>query len=286
MRNYIKFWSALLGLLLAVVSLTAPAVAYVYEVNTITVRPSVTLTYALIRPAVVPKGIVVLFVGSGGQVGLTTAFDDTKGTGNNANFLMRSRRYFLERGYAVVIPDVPSDHAQGLWGFRTSADHRKDIFAVMTHVRWARSVPGKFWLIGTSAGSTSAVNTAVGWRQYLSTPISQTVWWAPTLAGVIIPSPVTQSGYGVETVFEVPLDKIYIPTLVVANVNDACAATPAWAVNSILAALTSTPRWYRTHLSTYATNSNPCEAATPHGFLSIEAPVVASMVNWMEGKPF
>jgi hypothetical protein len=285
MRNYIKFWLALIGLFLGVANLTAPAAAYVYEVNTITVRPSVTLTYALIRPAVVPKGVVVLFVGGTGQVGLTTAFDDAKGLGNNANFLMRSRRYFLERGYAVVIPDVPSDQTLGLFGFRATANHRNDIFAVMTHVRWNRSVPGKFWLIGTSAGATSAVNTAINWRESTS-PFTQRLWWSPTLAGVIIPSPVSQPNYSTPTVFQVPLNQIYIPTLVVANVNDACPSTPAWAVTSILDALTSTARYYRTHVSSYATTTIVCDAATPHGFLSIEAPVVASMVNWMEGQPF
>jgi hypothetical protein len=275
-----------LFVLSAMGAFAGPACAYVNEVNTITVRPGVTLTYALVRPAVVPKGIVVLFVGNVGKVGLTTAFDDTKGLGNDKNFLMRSRRYFLERGYAVVIPDVPSDHPNGLVGFRTTADHRKDIFTVMTHVRWNRSVPGKFWLIGTSAGSTSAVNTAVGWRELLPSPFIQRLWWSPILGGVIIPSPVSQPTVSTATVFDVPLNQIYIPTLVVANVNDACPATPASAVNSILDALTSTARYYRTHVSSYATTDIVCEAATPHGFLSIEAPVVDSMVNWIEGKPF
>jgi pimeloyl-ACP methyl ester carboxylesterase len=259
----------------------APANAYDYEFRTLNnLRPGVSLNYALIKPDLPLKGVVVLLVGGTGQAKLTAEFDDTKGLGNDNNFLVRARKHFLARGYAVVIPDVPSDYAAGLGNYRLTSAHRADLIAVMTDAYSKAAVRAKYWVIGTSAGSLSAVNVAVNWRVRLGVFYSG----RPLLGGLIIPSAITNGAGGQATVYNFPLNRIYVPTLVVGNQEDKCVSTPATGAADLMSALTSTARWYNNIISTYATNSNPCEAATPHGYLTIEAETVKRIVDWMEQR--
>jgi hypothetical protein len=269
----------------AMLALTAaafiPAEADVYEFRTLNnLRPGVSLNYSLIKPDLPLKGVVVLLVGGDGRVSLTPEFDDTKGLKNDSNFLMRSRKYFLARGYAVVIPDVPSDFANSLGNYRLTSAHRKDIIAVMTDAYSAAAVRAKYWVIGTSSGSLSAVNVAVNWRERLGAFYSG----RPRLGGLVIPSAVTKGIGGQATVYNFPLNKIFVPTLAVGNQEDKCASTPATGAVELMSALTSTARWNNIIVSTYATNTNPCEAATPHGFLSIEAETVKRIIDWIEQR--
>ena len=89
------------------------------------------------RPA---QASIVLFAGGGGKVKISE-----EGVGKKGNFLIRSRDSFAERGFVVLIPDVPSDQGD-LRSFRIGEDHAKD---VKTMIAWLRKYnPGKpVWLI-------------------------------------------------------------------------------------------------------------------------------------------
>ena len=67
--------------------------------------------------------------------------------------------------------------------------------------------------------------------------------------------------------------------LFVHHVDDACIATPYAMAQRVAAG--------RVLISAHggdAPRSEPCEAFSAHGYLGVEAPVVAAIVQWMRGE--
>ncbi len=173
----------------------------------------------------------------------------------------------MERGFATIVMDAPSDQPNGMWEFRTGPKHRADIAAVIAHVRAKYRVP--VWLIGTSRGSISAANGA-------------------TLAeggadGAVLTSNVTREGIGeVGTLFDVDLSKIQIPVLLTHHVNDRCVLCPFSDTPKVIESLVNSSR---RELVAFAggvpEQSDPCKALSYHGYLGIERQVVAAIANWI-----
>jgi len=124
------------------------------------------------------------------------------------------------------------------------------------------------WLIGTSAGSTAAVNGAAH--------------LGPKVSGAVLTSSVTRSG-AVETIFDAEPGAIVVPVLVVSNEYDTCAVTPPGDGPTVLAALTRSPRKELVMVTSgqIARRGTPCEANSPHGYLGIETLVVQRISDWI-----
>jgi hypothetical protein len=234
------------------------------DTRTIPTRPGVTQAFLLVRPDGVPTVSVVLFAGGNGLLALGSGK-----LGLAGNFLVRNRARFASQGLLVAVIDAPSDHPGGLDGFRTSAAHAEDIRAVIAALKQEAPVP--VWLIGTSMGTVSAANGAA--RLTAGGP-----------DGVVLTSTVTRVGrQRIETVGDVQLDAIRVPTLVVHHKNDACRSTPYAETPALLRDLKQA---LRRELLAFdggdPPQSAPCEARAAHGYLGLDAEVVTAIANWIK----
>jgi len=237
------------------------------DLRTIPSRPGVTQSFLLVRPAARPAAAVVLFAGGNGALKLGTGRP-----GLGGNFLVRNRARFAEHGLLVAVVDAPSDRPDGLDGFRTTASHADDVRAVIAALREDAAVP--VWLVGTSMGTVSAANAAA--RLSAGGP-----------DGLVLTSTVTRQGRErPESIGDVRLKDIHVPTLVVHHRQDACRATPYADTVALMRELAGAPR---RELLTFeggaAPQSGPCEGRAAHGYFGLDAEVVTAIVKWITMGP-
>lgn len=275
-------------LLLATVGLArtqAPAGGRCGEVIRIQTRDSSATRIAFVPPpAMGTKGkptTLALLAGGSGHVELD---DNGCPRALKGNSLVRSIPLFNAAGFGTALIDAPSDfHSEdGLAGFRISAQHAEDLGKVIADLR-ART-QGAVWIVGTSRGSISAANAAAR----LSGPS------APD--GVILTSALMsgQSGarkaWVVQTVFDLPLEDIRIPLLMIGHAEDKCVRSPANAMGRIVART----RGMRQQVVTVVggpghaggSRLDACEGRTPHGFIGQEAEVAAGIARYVRGGQY
>ena len=219
----------------------------------------------------------MLLAGGNGYVNLDYAGCARALKGNS---LVRSIPLFHSAGFFTALVDAPSTHhgVDGLEGFRTDARHAEDLGKIIADIQ-ART-KAIVWLVGTSRGSISAVNAA----SRLSGPA------AP--AGVVLTSPVTvgQSGarkaWIAQSVFDLKLEAITVPLLIVGHSADNCIRSPAKLIGDITAR-TSSAREQVVTISggpgNAATESptDACEGRSPHGFVGQETEVVEGIARFV-----
>lgn len=243
------------------------------EIVTLNTRAGVTQSYFLANLPDKAQAIALLFPGSRGFIGLRQ--EDGQVKHDSDNFLVRSRDEFVKRGVVAAIIEAASD-SQGASGMsdetRLSNEHTADIAAVIGDL--AKRFPGlPAYLIGTSRGTVSAA--AVGARNFTG------------ISGVVLTATVfrkTQPGRADKRISPglsgFNFATIKVPLLFVHHVNDRCYVTP-YADTARLADKYPV-------ISVYGgptTESDPCAALTPHGFLGKESATIEQIVNWMLKKP-
>ena len=235
------------------------------EVVHIPTRPGVTQPALLVMPSQPPVGSVILFAGGDGQLGLT---DGGMHWGRD-NFLVRTRGLFADRGFLVAVVDAPSDRGdRGLAQFRTSAAHAQDIAAVIAELRRLAGKP--VWLVGTSMGTLSAANAAAR---------------IPEAAdGLVLTSSVTRrSKSNPDTLMDVDLAEIRLPTLFAHHKNDACKVTPYVDIPGAMRQLKRAPKVELLSFNGGSIpRSGPCDPLSAHGFLGIELEVVDAIAGWIK----
>lgn len=213
---------------------------------------------------------LILFAGGGGNLKITAA-----GIGRSGNFLVRSRRQFVDQGFRVVIIDKPSDR-RGLRNYRTSRQHAEEVRAVIRYLR--EHYGGPVWLVGTSRGTISAANAAARLGEE-----------GPD--GLVLSATVTTfSDGGADSIRDTRLKQIRVPTLFVHHHQDGCYVCPYHEVPRIMKQLERAPLVELLSFSGgYEEDDNPCRARTRHGFLGIEDKVVGAISGWIkrhsEGSP-
>ncbi len=231
-------------------------------IEEIRTRPGVTQPFLVVRPSGSPVATVILFTGGDGVLGLGAGGMES---GAN-NFLVRNRQRFADRGFLVAVLDAPSDHATGLGRFRASAEHAEDVKAVIAFLRGIAKVP--LWLVGTSRGTVSAANAAARLQD-------------GGADGLVLTSSLTEPHR--ESLHDVDLTAIRIPTLVVHNRSDQCGATPYRDAPVLLASLVNAPA---KELVTFdggdTPRSDPCEGLSYHGYLGLDGDVVAAIAEWIK----
>jgi hypothetical protein len=273
----------LLGLL-AVVTLTGPEAASGQgrcgEVVKLATHDRTTTPVSIAGPKSADQTALVLLVGGGGHLNL-----DDKGCPRalQGNFLVRSLPHIHAAGFATALVDAPSDHPgeDGLKGFRLAAKHADDLGKAVAEVRKRGS--GSVWLVGTSRGTISAVNAAA---RLTGTAAAD---------GVVLTSAITSGGKGgqrpwaVQTVFDVRLEAIRMPVLVVGHAADNCPRTPA----SLMGRITARTNGAREQVVTVTggsggrpTGLEACQGRTPHGFLGQEAAVIGGIARFVRGGPY
>lgn len=152
--------------------------------------------------------------------------------------------------------------------FRTGPEHAEDVRAVMAALRAEAPVP--LWLVGTSMGSVSAANVAV--RLSAGGP-----------DGVVLTSTVMgRSREMTESLQDIALDRIRVPTLVVHHRDDGCRASRYADTSWLIRQLSAAPKRERlTFTGGAAPQSDPCEPLAPHGYFGIDATVVEAIARWI-----
>ena len=165
----------------------------------------------------------------------------------------------------MVLPDAPNETS--LTGQRHLPAYADAISKAIDLVRSRVILP--VWLIGTSAGTTAAVNGAAH--------LGSKVW------GAVLASSVTRTARGGETIFDAEPGSIAVPVLIVSNDHDTCAETPSGDAPMVLSTLTRSPRRELVMVtsSQIARHSEPCEGMWPHGYLGIEGMVVQHISDWI-----
>lgn len=237
-------------------------------------------SYAYVAPAA-PQAVLLLLAGGGGHLRLDAQGCPRALTGNS---LVRSLPLFQAQGYATALLDAPSDHEgeDGLSGFRTAPGHAQDLGRVIADLRQRSGLP--VWVIGTSRGAISAANAA-SQLSGLAAP-----------DGVVLTSPVTagnprgSKAWVAQTVFDLPLEAITVPLLVIGHAQDKCLRSPAAENERILARASSARKQLvtveggpgRAGLSAV----EACEGRSPHGFVEQEAEVAAGIARFIRGEPY
>lgn len=255
------------------------------ELVTVETHNRTTTPYSLATPpppsAQGARIILVLLAGGGGDLNLDDAGCPRALTGNS---LVRSIPHFHRAGFATALVSAPSDHRgeDGLGGFRTRPEHAEDLGKVIADVRMRTRA--SVWLVGTSRGAISAVNAAAR----LSGPS------APD--GLVLTSALMSGYHGgqkswvAHTVFDLPLEKIRLPVLVVGHAEDKCIRSPPGQMDNITArtqgireqvvTVTGGPGWHG------QPGVHACVGRAPHGFVGQEAEVAAGMARFIGGGKY
>jgi pimeloyl-ACP methyl ester carboxylesterase len=216
-----------------------------------------------------PIATIVLIPGGAGRV---TFHRD--GTTSYRGFPVRAPELFARRGFLTAVVNAPSDPGldPGKHFRRDTAEHAADVGHVLALLRKHAEVP--VWLVGHSAGSTSAANAAIRLRT-----------GGPD--GIVLISsengkPDHRSGY----LDALRVDEITVPTLVVHHEDDACDYTLFRNVPRLMRRLNPA---IRSEVISFTgggpVEGNPCGSLHYHGFPGLEAAVAARIGDWIAADP-
>jgi hypothetical protein len=221
------------------------------------------LERVLYRSPEQPVAALILFVGGDGVLGLDSGGRPSR-TANN--FLFRTRDDWLGHGFAVAIPDAPSDHG------RMGAGDPAALRAIIAHIRTRTAAP--IWLVGTSMGTVRATYGAARLGP-------------GEIAGLVLTSSVSRPGSrkNSDTVFSAGLDRVAVPTLVVSHGGDRCVVTPPGDAEAIRRGLDHAPT---THVLVFGgglpARARECEGNSEHGYYGIETRVVDAIAAWITAR--
>ncbi len=210
-----------------------------------------------------PRASIVMLPGGAGDVGLRRDGDVLHGD----NFVVRTQALWVQRGYAVLIPDTVD--RENLRGLRSAPDYAA---VVLDLVRFAhQQAPGPVFLLGTSQGSIAAMNGAAH-----AGP--------GEIAGVVLTESVSRLGASGETVFSASPQAVRAPALVVANQDDRCDVAPPQDAPRIAAAMTRAAVQVLSVAGGVERSRKPCGSLSPHGYYGMEPDVVGRIDAWMRRR--
>lgn len=255
------------------------------EVVHIETHDKTTTRYALALPsASAPGGERVALVLLAGGSGYLNLDDQGCPRALRGNSLVRSLPLFQGAGFAAALVDAPSDYrgGDGLGGFRTAQAHAEDLAKVIADVR--KRTQARVWVVGTSRGAISAANAA------------SRLTGDDAPAGVILTSAVTSGQAGAkkswvaQTVFDLPLESIRMPVLVIGHADDACLRSPAALMNNITARTNGAREQVVTVTGgpggSGLSGLEACEGRSPHGYLNQESEVADGMARFIRGGTY
>jgi hypothetical protein len=244
------------------------------EVVAIPTHGGTTTRYTYAAPANATATLVLL-AGGGGHLDLDGRGCPRALTGNS---LVVSIPHFHALGFATALVDAPSDHSgeDGLGGFRIAADHAEDLGKVIADVR--KRIQAPVWLAGTSRGAISGANAAARLSGVT----------APD--GLVLTSAVMYGNRGqktwvTQTVFDVALESIRLPVLVIGHAEDKCLRAPPGQMDKITARTNGAREQVVTITGGPGRAGPPslaaCEGRAPHAFFEQEAEVAAGIARFI-----
>ncbi len=180
------------------------------------------------------------------------------------NFLIRSRRHWVDADTLVLSVDAPSDEWRSFnQQFRATPRYGADVAALLAEAGRRYGI-AEWTLVGTSEGSVSAfhaarMNPALAPRLILTASLMLPGRNGPGLSGVA-------------------WNELSSRLLWVHHADDPCAYTPYHEARR-LAELTRSP--LLTVRGGGPARGAPCEARSAHGFVGVERETVAAMLEWV-----
>jgi hypothetical protein len=245
--------------------LTAPALSQTEEVVTAKLeRYAIAALVMRLESARAFKHGIALFPGHPGILKLheengAPRFD------LRGNFLVRSRRHWLDHETLVAVLDAPSDEWNGFsQHFRATARYGNDVARLLREI--AARFPVESWaFVGTSEGSVSAfhaarMNPQLARRVILTASVFEPGRNGPGLAG---------ASFG----------ELAAPLLWVHHADDPCRFTPYHQARRY-AERTMSP--LLTVQGGGPEKGDPCQAFSHHGFVGREREVVLAMRAWVK----
>jgi hypothetical protein len=213
-----------------------------------------------------PVAALVMFAGRGGVLSIQS----DGGIRLDTNFLVRTRDQWIERGFAIAIPDVPGDRST-LENYRLTRSYAEILRRIVEAVRSRTASP--IWLVGTSQGTNAAANGGATMTH-------------GEIAGIVLTSSLTRPGkHATDTVFGAGLDRVTVPTLIVSNRGDRCAQTPPSDAESIQRLLTNARKTEVILVEGgLPPRASECEAFSEHGYFGIEAKVIDLISDWIKAQ--
>lgn len=216
----------------------------------------------LVESSADPVGVVILFAGGRG----VTAISDRGLIGRLAgNFLVRSRHLFWQHDYMTVVFDSPSYATEDLRPIHDGEAFAGDIAALIGHLRQTYKLP--VWVIGTSRGTVAAANAAS--RLGKDSP-----------DGVVFTASLFE-GYRTADVFDLPLEDVRMPSLIVHHRQDGCEYTRPSSVAKFKHRLGNAKAVKVMWFEGGSSRGDACQASSYHGFRDIENSVVAKIAGWI-----
>lgn len=236
----------------------------------------------LLKPDGAAKAAVILFAGGHGRLDIAAngAIGQLRG-----NQLVRTRELYRRAGLLTLVPDLASDMKQGasgvVNGYRASRAYADDMGAMVAHLR--RLGARRVVVVGTSRGTLSIANgvsrlQGAGARRPDAQVLTSGFWkvgWAAE--GFTIWKLAAQGNSR----------SMKLPALLVWHKDDTCAYT-------LPADIPAFRRWLERGGASVAVKefsggpaaqSDVCEARAPHGFLGLDAEVVAAVADWVGQLP-
>jgi predicted esterase len=209
---------------------------------------------------------VALFPGSPGIMKIVNGDDGTPRFELKGNFLIRTRRAWVDDETLVLSIDAPSDQWSTFYvRFRTTPRYGEDVAALLREAAQKYGVE-EWTFVGTSQGSISAfhaarMNPALARRLILSSSLFESTPDGPGLASSI------------------ELERLPAQTLWVHHVDDPCPYTPyreaqdfAKKSGKPLLTVRGGGGW----------RGERCGAFTAHGYVGVERETVAAMREWVK----
>ena len=212
-----------------------------------------------------PHAVATLILLPGGEAGTGKIID---GKPTSGNFLARSRDYFFNENFNVVVVFRASDLAKLDYSYRVR-EHVAEISKVINFSKEKFQKP--IWLVGTSRGTVSGTAAAVALGD-------------ESVQGLVLASSVTNNKIG--AINTQSIGELKIPVLVVHHKYDACKICDPHEASRITSGLTSAPVKKIVMIEGGANpEGDPCAAKHWHGFINYEKETVKLMSDWIK-KPF
>jgi pimeloyl-ACP methyl ester carboxylesterase len=211
-----------------------------------------------------PWAVAITLIGGDGAI----PFEPDGSLKGGRSTLIRTRQVWLEHGLAVLIVNRPSALATR-YAFRESDTYANDVRALIDFARARSSTP--VWVLGHSLGTNAVASVAA---RLTDGQIAGVVFIAATI------NRIPDSGI-TETVFDVPLARIDVPTLVVTHAHDACPAASPEGSARLRATLTGSPRTDLFVFDGGEPSGGPCDPTALHSLVGLDTEYVARISAWM-----
>jgi pimeloyl-ACP methyl ester carboxylesterase len=181
------------------------------------------------------------------------------------NFLVRSRRHWLDEETVVVVVDAPSDQWAAFWQhFRETPRYGADVGALLGEIGRRHGVED-WTFVGTSEGSVSAfhaarLNPLLARRTILTASLFRPTRYGPGLSAA-------------------KLEELSAPLLWVHHEDDPCEFTSYRDAQEFSR---KSGRPLLTVRGGGPSRGPACQAGTAHGFIGVERETVLAMRSWVK----